>query len=294
MYRIALLTISLSSLLATSNHAESTVSEDVRLISDIPYKQGDALSEYELERCKLDVYLPKEQKNFATLVWFHGGGLKNGDKDGRKIESDSVKTVMIAKSLAAAGIAVVAPNYRLSPKVTFPAYIEDAAAAVAWTRQNIAEHEGDVRRIFVGGHSAGGYLALMLGMDTHYLLDQSIKPSDIAGFIPVSGQAMTHYTVRDERGIGKFNVTADEAAPVYFARGDTPPFLVLYADHDFPARAEENAFFVALMKGAKNERITGQMINDRTHGSIASEITKEGDPARDAILSFMQDKISEK
>ena len=87
-----------------------------------------------------------------------------------------------------------------------------------------------------------------------------VELSAIAGLIPVSGQTMTHYTVREERGLGKFSVTADEAAPVYFARKDTPPFLVLYADHDMTARAEENAYFVALMKGAGHEHITGLQI----------------------------------
>jgi acetyl esterase/lipase len=270
---------------SSGESADSSPRGNVRVLTDMAYKQGDALTEYEKERCKLDVYLPGDAKNFATLVWFHGGGLTQGDKGGTK--DDSVKTPEVARSLAAAGIAVVAPNYRLSPKATYPSYIQDAAAAVAWVRQHLAEHGGDPKKVFIGGHSAGGYLALMLGMDAHYLGDVGVNLSDIAGVIPVSGQAMTHYTVRAERGIGKFSITADEAAPVYYARTSTPPFLVLYADHDMVARVEENAYFVAIMKGAGNKVITGQLIADRTHGSIASKIANEGDPARAAILEFM-------
>ena len=146
---------------------------------------------------------------------------------------------------------------------------------------------GDPARLFIGGHSAGGYLTLMLGLDAHYLRDVGVEPSAIAGLIPVSGQTMTHYTVREERGIGKFTITADAAAPVYFIRKDTPPFLVLYADHDMVGRAEENAYFVAMMKGAGNQRINGKLIADRTHGSIAGKITEDGDPARTAILDFI-------
>jgi len=68
------------------------------------------------------------------LVWFHGGGLKNGDKGSRK-SGDSWGTALLATSfavigIAVIGIAVVVPNYRLSPEATFPAYIQDAAAAV--------------------------------------------------------------------------------------------------------------------------------------------------------------------
>lgn len=285
VFRCLTLALTLS---ITTLHAETTAPEAVRVLIDVPYKQGDVLSDYEKERCKLDVYLPKAGKDFATLVWFHGGGLINGDKDGRQIKSDSVKTAQIARSLARAGVAVVAPNYRLSPKVTFPAYIQDAAAAVAWAKAHIAEHGGDAAKVFAGGHSAGGYLALMLGMDAHYLADAGVKLTDIAGFIPVSGQTMTHYTIRTERGEPKNAITADEAAPVHFVRADTPPFLVLYADRDMAARAEENAFFAALMRGVGNKRVTSLMIKDRTHGSIASEIEKDGDPARVAILEFIQ------
>lgn len=251
-------------------------------LSDVSYKTGDSLSSYERQRCKLDVYLPKEGKGFATLVWFHGGGLTGGSKDG-----DSTKKV--AQGLARSGVAVVVPNYRLSPQAKYPAYIEDAAAAVAWTLQNIAQHGGDARRVFVSGHSAGGYLTLMVGMDAHYLAAFGLKPQNLAGLIPVSGQVMTHYTVRQERGIGKFSVTADEAAPVRYADvKNLPPMLVLCADKDMAARAEENAFLVALMKGAGNKRVTLQVIAGRNHGSVGNNIANEGDPARVAILKFME------
>ena len=258
------------------------------VLNDIAYKSGDALTEYEQSRCKLDVYLPENRKSFATLVWFHGGGLKQGDKAGTK--QDTVLTPAIARSLASAGIAVVAPNYRLSPKVMFPAYLQDAAAAVAWTQKHIAGHGGDPRRIFIGGHSAGGYIALMLGVDAHYLADVGVKLADIAGVIPVSGQTLTHYTVREERGGQKFHVTADDAAPLHFCGPNTPPFLVLYADRDMAARGEENMLFVEMMKAAGNKGMHSQLITDRTHGSIASKIADEGDPARVAILDFMEVK----
>ena len=254
-------------------------------LADVPYKSGESLSEYESERCKLDVYLPTSGTDWPVLVWFHGGGLKKGDKRGTP--DDGVKTERIASSLAAAGVAVVCPNYRFSPKVTFPAYIEDAAASVAWAKTNLGAHGADVSRLYIGGHSAGGYIALMLGLDANFLKDAGTSLTDIAGLIPVSGQTMTHYTVREERGIGKYTVTADEAAPVYHLRKDSPPFLVIYGDHDMPARADENTYFIEMMKAAGNKDVTGLMVTDRTHGTIASEIAKAGDPAREAMLEFM-------
>src|SRR4051794_30474584 len=102
--------------------AERPAGDVVKVISNVAYKTGPALSAYEAERCKLDLYLPKDSQGFATLVWFHGGGLTGGNKDG-------AATVKTARSLAAAGLAVVVPNYRLSPQVKFPAYVQDAALA---------------------------------------------------------------------------------------------------------------------------------------------------------------------
>lgn len=279
------LTVGLVLWVAVCGCATPKFADTVTVLRNIPYKCGAALTGYEQQRCVLDVYLPREQKGFATLVWFHGGGLTQGSKD--QVDRD-VDTPAVARSLARGGVAVVVPNYRLSPKAKYPAYVEDAAAAVAWTRAHMAERGGDTNRVFIGGHSAGGYLALMIGLDASYLAKCGVPLPAIAGLIPVSGQVMTHYTVRAERGLGKFNVTADEAAPVYFARKDTPPMLVLYADRDMAARAEENAYLVALLQGAGNKGVAGKLIADRTHGSIAGKIAGEKDPARRAILDFIR------
>ncbi len=252
--------------------------------ANIVYKGGDALTPYEKERCKLNLYLPPEgqRKGFATLVWFHGGGLTGGSKDG-------VEMQRVASGLAQEGIAVVMPNYRLSPKAKYPAYVADAAAAVAWTLQNIAAHGGDAQRVFIGGHSAGAYLTLLVGMDARHLAAHDVKLSAIAGLVPVSGQVMTHYSVRAERGEGKYSLTADDAAPVHWAEAKgIPPMLVLWADKDMATRAEENVFLVSLLKAAGHKQVTGQMIPDRTHGSVGHKIAEKGDPAREAILNFMR------
>lgn len=256
----------------------ATDSSGVNIVANQSFKTGDQLTDYEKERCKLDVYAPVNAKDYPTIVWFYGGALKGGNKKGVKD---------MAVSFARAGIGVVAPDYRLSPKVKFPAYIEDAAAAIAWAHQHIAEYGGDPSKLFVSGHSAGGYLTYMVGLDPRYLQAVGMQPGDVRGYIPISGQTMTHYTVREERGIGQFTIIADEAAPVHYTNKTTPPFLALYADHDMAARAEENEYLVAIMKGAGNKSIEGLLIKDRNHGTIAGGLKKEHDPARDAILDFI-------
>lgn len=260
--------------LATASLANPVVT------NDLPYKTGDQLTDYERERCQLDVYAPEIAHFAPVLVWFHGGGLTGGSRDDKA-------TIAIARSLAAAGIVVVVPNYRLSPKVTYPAYLADAAASVGWAYQHVAEYGGDPQRLFLGGHSAGGYLALMLGMDPHYLADVGVPATAIAGLLPFSGQTMTHVTVRAERGLGRYTVTADDAAPVRWVSKALPPMLVVYADHDMVARAEENAFLVALLRGAGHPDVAGFMIPERDHGSVANKIAEDGDPGRVALLTFI-------
>ncbi|MEP6670488.1 MAG: alpha/beta hydrolase [Chthoniobacter sp.] len=255
--------------------------EEVHVVKDIAYKSGDALTDYEKSRCKLDLYLPASGDHFPALVWFHGGGLTGGTKD-----ADSTKE--ICRRFARAGIAVAAVNYRLSPKATYPAYLDDSAAAFAWVKTHAAEQHINPARVFVGGHSAGGYLAFMLGLDARWLKPYDMAPSAIAGLIPVSGQVMTHYTVREERGIKDHNViSADEAAPINHLHKDTPPFLILYADKDMPARREESMYLAAALRATGNPRVQQLQIDDRTHGSIAGNMVHPGDPAAEAILHFI-------
>lgn len=254
---------------------------EVEVVSGLAYKGGEGLSDHETERCKLDLYLPAGAKAFPTLVWFHGGGLTAGERDKKE-------TVGIARGLASCGLAVASVGYRLSPKVEFPSYVRDAAASFAWVKAHIAGHGGDPDRVFIGGHSAGGYLALMVALDPRYLRECGLERSAIAGAIPISGQTMTHYTVRKERGLGKYTITADQAAPVYHAKKDTPPMLVLYADRDMPAREAENEYLVEILKATGNKRVQGLLIRDRDHGSVAHRIAEDGDPAREAILGFVR------
>jgi endoglucanase len=252
----------------------------VSVLKDLAYKSAAGLSDYEQERCKLDLFLPVAKTGFPTLVWFHGGALQGGSKD-------EVSTIRIGRSFAQAGLAVALVNYRLSPKAKYPSYIDDAAASVAWVHKNIAQHEGNPKRVFVGGHSAGGYLTFMIGLDRKYLARYGMDPGALAGLIPMSGQTMTHYTVREERGLNKDVIFADEAAPIFHVRKDAPAMLVLYADHDMPARAQESQYLAAALKGVGHSRLKEQMIPDRDHGSIAEKTSLPGDPAAAAILAFV-------
>ncbi|MDQ6763882.1 MAG: alpha/beta hydrolase [Bacteroidota bacterium] len=212
---------------------------------------------YIASQCLLDIYYPKGAKNYATVVWFHGGGLTAGDKE-------------LPSALKDKGYAIVGVQYRLSPKVKAPAYIEDAAAAVAWVFNHIGSYGGSDKLIFVSGHSAGGYLGMMITLDKHYLAKYNIDANRIAALIPFSGQAITHFTIRKERGIKETQPTIDEYAPLYFVRADAPPMLLITGDRELElyGRYEENAYLLRMMKLAGHKRTRLYELEGFDHGGM--------------------------
>lgn len=246
-----------------------SLAQDYETKNNIPYysKSDDA---YRNERCVLDIHYPKNTKDFATLIYFHGGGLTGGSK-------------FIPERLTKQGFAVVAVNYRLSPKVNAQQCIEDAAASTAWIFKNIASYGGNPDKIFVSGHSAGAYLALMIGLDKKWLKAQDIDANKIAGLLPMSGQCITHFIVRQEKGIGEKQPLVDEFAPLFHVRPDAPPLLLVTGDREleFPGRYEENAYLARMMKvvGHQQTRLLeldgyGHMMEEAGYPLLIEEIRR--------------------
>jgi Esterase/lipase len=228
-------------------------------VKDIGYRSGTDGDTYASERCVLDVYYPENSKGFPTVVWFHGGGITGGEK-------------FIPQELKEKGIAVVAVNYRLSPKAKAPAYIDDAAAAIAWTFKHITEYGGDPGKIFVSGHSAGGYLVAMVGLDRSWLQKYGEDADKLAGIIDFSGHAITHMTVRAERGIKDTQPIVDELAPLYHVRSDAPLLVLITGDRELEmlGRYEENAYFYRMMKLVGHEQVYLYELDGFDHGAMAA------------------------
>ncbi len=255
------------------------VQPGVSVVRDVAYREGSKLSAYERERCRMDLYLPPTTNaavRFPVLVWFHGGSLTGGDR----------QSEVEAMALAARGLAVVQPNYRLYPKVKFPVFIEDAAAAVAWVVKNIEKHGGDRKRVFVGGHSAGGYLTAMVGMDPGYLKPHALSPADLAGLIPIAGQMATHSTVREQRGIATTTPFIDAAAPLFHVRKDAPRLIAIVGLKDTETRIAENRYFVAALHVAGHNRSEFIGVPGRDHNGIVGGLANPIDPVTRIILEF--------
>lgn len=240
---------------------------------DILYRDGEDLDDYARERCKLDIYYPENRSNFSTIVWFHGGGLYTGEKE-------------IPERLKNQGMAVIAPNYRLSPKVKAPTYIEDAAAAVAWTFKNIERYGGSTKRIFVAGHSAGGYLTSMVGLDKRWLAAHDIDANDIAALAPYSGHTITHFTPRKEMGIKRDQPLVNDLAPLFHVRADAPPILFTTGDRELEllGRYEESAYMWRMMKLVGHPECELYELDGFNHGGMM-------DPSHTLALRFFRKQI---
>ena len=249
-------------------------------VNDIRYTEsGDS---YAQERCKLDVYYPTGQQDAPVVVWFHGGGIEGGEKH-------------IDPQLKESGLVVVAANYRLLPKAaiereedqarlspserelarskskaSIDSILDDAAAAVAWTYKNIARYGGSKRKIFVAGHSAGGYLLDMIGLDKRWLAKYGVDADSLAALVPFSGQCITHYNIRKQQGISPLQATIDQYAPLTYVRPDAPPIVIISGDRELElfGRYEEQAYFWRMLKLAGHKDVTLYEMQGYDHGAM--------------------------
>ena len=234
-------------------------SSGYRIEADISYYQAEMIhTSYQKERCKLDLYYPLDVEGFTTIVWFHGGGLRAGNK-------------FIPEQLKEENVAIAAVNYRLHPKVKNPVYTEDAAASVAWVYNNIESFGGSSSRIFVSGHSAGGYLTSMIGLDKSYLEKHKIDADALAGLIPFSGHTITHFTLREEQGMDGMEVVVDDYAPLSHVRADAPPYIIITGDREqeLLGRYEENAYMWRMMDLVGHPDCKIYELDGFNHGGMA-------------------------
>ena len=202
----------------------------MRIVRDIEYDATNG--------CRLDAYLPDENQ-FPTIVYFHGGGLEVGDKADENY-------LGIAESFTKKGYGFLSVNYRMYPTAKFPEYLEDGAAAIAWTKAHIQEDGGN-GVLYVSGQSAGAWMSMMLCLNEKYLQAVAMSPLEIQGWIIDSAQTTAHFNVlKYEEGCDPNLQRINEYAPLYYVNSQTKfnRMLILFYDNDMPCRAEQNMLFI--------------------------------------------------
>ncbi|MFN4260523.1 MAG: alpha/beta hydrolase [Gemmataceae bacterium] len=250
---------------------------EVRVLRDIAYHNGD---DADPVKHKLDVFVPRDCKDFPVLFFVHGGAWQRGDKSGHYGVYSALGMFM-----AKHGVGTVVTNYRLSPTVKHPEHIKDVARAFAWTYRNIARYGGRPDQIFTCGHSAGGHLVALLATDEQYLKAHELPLNVVKGVIPISGV----FTIPERLLTGVFGNdprTLQQASPQTHVRPDAPPFLILFAESDYPTLDQMAKDFGKALAEQKVPAIV-QEIKDRSHITIILRACVENDPTNQAILRFI-------
>ncbi len=199
----------------------------------------------------LDIYFPEKPADQPQplLIWIHGGGWSAGSKTGVPYLSQLRR-----------GYIVASIEYRFSQKALFPAQIQDCQAAIRWLRAHARKYNIDANRIGVGGASAGGHLAALVGTSGGKKVfspiggneDQSDRVQAVcdifgpADFWTVVKQAEEDKDVKNvfkwNNGdpyskliggkLGQDREKCDAVSPVHYVSKDNPPFLILHGDRD--------------------------------------------------------------
>lgn len=221
--------------------------------------------------------IPKECTGLPLVIFFHGGGLNESFRECPDV-------------LLNGGYIVAEPRYRLLDNAPPPAQIHDAARAIAWCFEHADEYGFDRSRIFVGGMSAGAYLAAMSVMDTRYLAPWQLHYRDIAGLLLISGQMTTHFNLKSvmKPDNERYFPLVDEFAPLNYLSKDLPPVLLVTGESglDMPVRPEENAFMAASLRAMGHTLVRDVVLPGKDHGGAL-------DWCNEAVEAFIAEILSD-
>lgn len=175
-------------------------------------------------RQKLDVYVPdKPDASGTVVVFFYGGSWQKGYKELYKF---------VGQAFTSKGYITVVVDYSVYPDAYFPDFLNDGAKSLAWVQKNISNYGADPKHMYVSGHSAGGYIAVMLALNEEYLKEAGGSSKWIKGGIGISGP-YDFLPFTDPKIKAIFSTSEDELTqPIHFARKGAPPLLLITAEHD--------------------------------------------------------------
>ncbi|MCB2088067.1 MAG: alpha/beta hydrolase [Sphingomonadaceae bacterium] len=217
-----------------------------------------------------------------VLVFIHGGGWSSGSP---------FEYGFVARNFANEGFVTVNLGYRLGNDGKFPAMLEDSAAGVKWVYENIADHGGDPDRIYLMGHSAGAYNAVMLGLDRQWLGREGLPDNVLKGVVGLAGPC--DFLPLDGEGVERaFGDAPDLAAtqPINFARADAPPMLLLTGGADVTVKPRNSSALATRMSvlGVAMEPV---ILDGMDHAGSIVTMARPFDRdrrAKDAVLAFLR------
>ncbi len=236
----------------------------------------------------LDVYRPLARAVPAIgarplVVFFYGGAWSDGDRGDFRF---------VAEALAARGAVVVLPDYRLSPAVRYPVFVEDSARATQWALEHAAQLGADPKRVYVMGHSSGAYNAAMVALDARWLRQVGASPSQLAGWIGLAGP-YDFLPIHDRQAQVAFDWpdTSPDSQPIAHVSAASPPALLLAGSDDDTVNPQRNSVQMAERLRAAGVPVQMQLFDDLGHVGLIAEVAAPlrwlGGPVLPPVLRFM-------
>jgi len=250
---------------------------------------GDAertanLSYGEGPRRMLDVYRPKDANGKApVVVFFYGGNWVAGAR---------ADYAFVGRALASRGIVAIVADYRLYPEVSYPDFLDDAAQAVAWSARQAGRYGGDPKRLYVMGHSSGGYNAAMIALDGRWLQKQGMSATDLRGWIGLAGPydflPVENPTTKP---VFHFPDSPPESQPVRHVSAGSPPALLIAAHNDKLVDPLLNTGHLAQLLRASQVDVQEVYYNKVSHTTLVASIAaplRWLAPTLDDVAAFVQ------
>lgn len=235
-------------------------------------------------RQKLDIYYPPKISNKTpVVVFFYGGSWQWGSK------SDYL---FVGEALTSMGYIAVIPDYRLAPEVKYPAFIEDSAMAVTWVHKNIGKSHANPNNLFLIGHSAGAYNAVMLGLDRRYMQMAGGDTGWIKGIVGISGP-YNFLPLRDPKIKNVFSSEADlrKTQPITYARPGAPPMFLATGKMDSVVHPRNSYTLYMALQELGND-VTYKEYDQLSHETILVELTprfSNRNVLREDVQDFIED-----
>ena len=216
-------------------------------------------------RQRLDIYVPDTpdaSKN--VIVFFYGGSWQKGSKDDYRFAG---------QAFAAKGFVTVIADYRLYPQVRFPAFMEDGAAVLAWTHKHIDAYGGDRQKVFLAGHSADGYISIMLAINKTYIKAAGGDRAWIKGAIGIAGP-YDFLPFTDPKIKDIFSTAPDvQTQPITFVGAHLPAILLLHGDADTEVRVKNTVNLAAKLR-QYNDPVTERIYPGIGHIGIVLSLAR--------------------
>ena len=242
-------------------------------------------------RQKVDVYLPSQplaDKALAAggapmVVFFYGGSWSSGDRADYRF---------VGEALASQGIAVVVADYRLSPEVRYPVFLQDSAQAMRWAFDNAQKYGANPNRIFVMGHSAGAYNAAMLALDKRWLAGAGLSPARLAGWIGLAGP-YDFLPIGDRKTQVAFEWpgTPPDSQALFHASSASPPALLLAPEIDTLVNTQRSTVGMTQRLKSSGVQVESELFDTVSHVSIVAtmaSVLRSRAPVLERVTGFVK------